>query len=569
MLSTIRDCTRRTAVVALAVSLTAQLSAQVAPPAPSPAERAALTGAESYVIFLTGRPVGREEVAVSRQGDGWVLRGSSRVNPPIATNVRQVEVRYDANWRPQSLSLEGVIQDREVGLQTTFAGGKASNILKEGDETTEKVDEVSPDAVVLSNVFFGSYAALGARLVDAVVDTEIKAYIAPQAELPIVVTAVADEQIETPQRSFAVRRFSLTFRNPNGDLTANLWIEPSGAFVRLSVPAQTLEIARDDVASAASRMSAFSIEGDETVMVPANGFNIAATVTKAPSASGRLPAVVLIGGSGPADRDGTVAGIPVLGQVARDLVAAGFLVVRYDKRGVGQSGGRAETATLLDYAEDARAVVTYLSKERRDDVDRRRIAVLGHSEGAWVAMQLAAREKNVKALVMVAGASDTGGALVLEQQQHLLDVMKVDEAEKQAKADLQTRINLAATGEGEWDDVPPELRAQADTPWFASYLAFDPAKLMKDVRQPLLIVQGALDTQVAPHHADELAELARARKRRVSVEVLRVPGVNHLLVPATTGEISEYVSLAAQEVSPAATGPISKWLTTTLAAAAK
>ncbi len=569
MLSTIRDCTRHLAVVASAVSLAVTVSAQVAPPAPSPAERAALVGAESYVIFLTGRPVGREEVAVSRQGDGWVLRGSSRVNPPIATNVRQVEVRYDADWRPQSLSLEGTIQDREVGLQTSFADGKATNILKEGDETTEKVDDVSADTIVLSNVFFGSYAALGARLVEAEVGTEILAYIAPQAEIPIAVTAVADEQIETPQRAFAVRRFSLTFRNPNGEVTASLWIEPSGAFVRLSVPAQTLEIARDDVASAASRMSAFSIEGDETVMVPGNGFNIAATVTRAPSAKGRLPAVVLIGGSGPADRDGTIAGIPVLGQVARDLVAAGFVVVRYDKRGVGQSGGRAETATLLDYAEDARAVVNYLRKERRDDVDRRRIAVLGHSEGAWVAMQLAAREKNVAALVMVAGASDTGGALVLEQQQHLLGVMKVEAAEKKAKADLQTRINLAATGNGTWDDVPPELRAQADTPWFASYLAFDPAKLMKDVRQPLLIVQGELDTQVPPHHAERLAELARARRRQVAEEVVTVPGVNHLLVPATTGEVSEYASLGGREVSSSATSAIARWLTTTLAAAAK
>jgi fermentation-respiration switch protein FrsA (DUF1100 family) len=214
-------------------------------------------------------------------------------------------------------------------------------------------------------------------------------------------------------------------------------------------------------------------------------------------------------------------------------------------------------------------VVEYLRKERRQDVDRRRIAVVGHSEGAWVGMQLATREKNVAALVMVAGASETGGALVLEQQQHLLDVMKVDEEEKKAKADLQTRINLAATGEGPWDDVPEELRAQADTPWFASYLAFDPAERMKDVRQPLLIVQGERDTQVPPRHADRLAELARERKRRVAVEVVRVPGVNHLLVPATTGEISEYASLSAQEVSAEATGAIAKWLMTTLAAAAK
>lgn len=565
MLSTIRDCTRLLTVVALAAPLATSLSGQA--PRPAQAPRPGLVGAESYVVFVAGRAMGREEVAVSRQADGWVVRGSSRVSPPIATTVQTVAVVYDAAWRPRSLSLAGTVQDLAVGLETTFGDGKATNTLTEAGQTTEKIDIVSADAIVLPNVFFGSYAALAARLTGATPGAELKAYIAPQAEIPVVVTAVADERIETPKRTFIAKRYSLLFKNPGGEVNVSLWAESSGAFVRLSVPAQTLEVVREDVASAASRMSAFSIEGDEAVRVPANGFNLAATLTKPASARGPLPAVVLIGGSGPADRDGTIAGIPVLGQVARDLVRAGLVVVRYDRRGVGQSGGRAETATIIDYAEDARAVVTWLRKSRRKDVDRRRIAVLGHSEGAWIAMQLAATEKEVAALVMVSAASDTGGALVLEQQQHLLDVMEVDADEKQEKAELQTRINAAATGNGTWEDIPPELRAQAETPWFASYLSFDPAELMEDVRQPLLLVQGERDTQVPPRHADALAELARARKREAPVEVVRVPGVNHLLVPAATGEVSEYATLSTAQVSPEATAAMARWLTATLGAA--
>ena len=61
---------------------------------------------------------------------------------------------------------------------------------------------------------------------------------------------------------------------------------------------------------------------------------------------------MLVAGSGPVDRDETVAGIPIFGQLASALADAGYLVVRYDKRGVGQSGGRPESATLSDYAED-------------------------------------------------------------------------------------------------------------------------------------------------------------------------------------------------------------------------
>ena len=557
MHATFRDCTRVLTLVAT-LSATVVTSAQ-APGADTP-------GAGSYVIFLAGRMIGREEVAVTRQAEGWVLRGSSQINPPIATTVRQVEVRYDGTWHPQSLSLDGTVQGRDVTLETRFADGKATNSMTEGDEKSEKVDDVSADAIVLPNVFFGSYAALAARLVGAQPGAEVKVYVAPQAEMPVVVSAIADEKIETPSRAFTARRYTLTFRNPGAEVTASLWTETSGALLRLSVPSQTLEIAREDVASAASRISAFSLPGDESVRIGANGFNLAGTVTL-PS-TGRPPhaAVVLIGGAGPADRDGTVAGIPMMGQVARDLVAAGFAVVRYDRRGVGQSGGRAETAALADYADDARAVVSYLRKERRKDVDGKRIAVLGHAEGAWVAMRLGAIEKDVAALVVTGAGSETGGALVLEQQQHLLEVMQATDDERKDKAALQNRINLAATGAGPWDDVPKELRAQAETAWFASYLSFDPAKTMKDIRQPLLIVHGGKDTQVAPRHAEALATLARARKRTVPVEVVTVPGVNHLLVPATTGEISEYATLAGREVSREATSAIATWLTTTLGA---
>lgn len=558
------DCTRALVLAVLVWSAAARVSAQT-PVAPVP--RAEPTG-EAYVVYLAGRSVGREELSVVRQAEGWVLRGSSRINPPVATIVRHVELHYDGAWRPQSLSLDGSVQGKDVGLETTFAAGKATNRVKEGDETTDKVDDVSPDAIVLSNVFFGSYAALAARLAAAPVPTggEVTLYIAPQAEIPVAITAVSDERIETPRRTFTARRYSLTFKNPGGDVTASLWAELNGGFVRLSVPAQSLEVAREDVASAAVRMSAFSIPGDESVRVPANGFNIAATLTR-PTPTGRpQPAVVIIGGAGPADRDGTVAGIPMLGQVAKDLVNAGFVVVRYDKRGVGQSGGRAETATMTDYAEDARAVVTWLRKSRKREVDGKRIAVVGHSEGAWVAMRLATLDKDIAALVVSGAASETGGALVVEQQQHLLGTMQVPDDEKKAKAELQARINAAATGAGPWDDVPKELRAQADTPWFASYLSFDPAALMKDVRQPILIVQGERDTQVPPRHADKLAGLARGRKRPAAVEVVKVPGVNHLLVPAETGEVVEYASLAAQQVSADATGAMARWLSSTLAA---
>jgi pimeloyl-ACP methyl ester carboxylesterase len=196
----------------------------------------------------------------------------------------------------------------------------------------------------------------------------------------------------------------------------------------------------------------------------------------------------------------------------------------------------------------------------RPDVDPRHVAVAGHSEGGAVAMLAAAREGKIARLVLIAAPGRTGGELILEQQRHLLDVMKTPEAERQAKIDLQKKIQAAVVAEKGWEGVPPELRAQADSTWFRSLLLFDPAKVMPRIKQPILIVQGDLDTQVVPSNADALGALARARKKAPPVELLHVPGVNHLLVPATTGEVAEYGSLAEKKVDPAIASAIAAWL---------
>lgn len=542
---------RAAAAVALALPMAVLAGQQPASDDPS----------HTYTVFVRSRPIGQEVASLERQGAGWVVRGYNRLAPPLDTVTRQAEIHYDAEWRPTRLALEGTSAGRSVSLKTTFANGEATiEMITAGSPTSFATAKVTPDAIVLPNAFLGSYVALARRVAGQKVGTVWTGYIAPQGEVSIKLDGVFAEKIDTPQRSIAATRHALTVTSPppSGVVQMSLWTDASGAMLRMSVPSQTLELAREDIASAAARTTAFSLPTDEAVRIPASGFGLAASMAKPAGASARLPAVVLVAGSGPTDRDSTVAGVPILGQLAGELVAAGFLVVRYDKRGIGQSGGRGETATLTDYAEDVRAVVAWLDK--RKDVDKKRIAVVGHSEGAWIALTVAARDKRVAAVALVAGASTSGGDLVLEQQRHALEHLKTPEAEKQAKIDLQKRIHAATLKSGGWEGVPDELRRVADTPWFQSFLSFDPARVMKDVRQPMLIVQGELDTQVPPHHADRLADLARTRKHKTTVDVAKVPGVNHLLVPAKTGEVDEYPFLLEKKIAPAAASAIATWL---------
>lgn len=527
--------------VGLAVLLAATQVAAQAPAQPSaPADT-------QFLVFFRSQPIGREEVVVLRTADGWTVRGTSRLGAPIDITSRSAEVLYDLEWRPKSLAIDSVVRGQNVMMKTTFSGGKAANVLDVDGKPQSKEDTVAVDTVVLPNTFLGSYAALARRLAGKTTGAEIRAYIAPQSEIAVRVMSAGSGQIETPKGVINATRFALTFVNPPpaGDLPVNMWTDNDGGLLRMSIPSQAIEMAREDIASAASRTTAFSIPGDESVTIPSLGFNLGGTITKPATAKGPLPALILIGGSGPTDRDETVAGIPVFGQIARELVDAGFVVVRYDKRGVGQSGGRTESVTIADYAEDARQVLLWL--EKRKEVNKDQIGIVGHSEGALVAMLLAGRERNkVGALALIAGPSTDGNTVVLEQQKLMLSKLPIDDAQRAERTALQEKINAAVIKGTGWNDIPAAARKVADTPGFYSFLTFNPQKAMEDTRQPVLIVQGELDTQVQPYHADKLAEFARGRRTKTDVEVVKVPGINHLLVPARTGDVSEYASLGAE-----------------------
>jgi pimeloyl-ACP methyl ester carboxylesterase len=542
---------------ALALLLVAPAAAQQAPAAAKP------TG---YTIFLRGTPVGREEVTVHEDASGTTIVAQGRLGPPLNVVTRRAELKYAADGTPERFSLEGAANGSEVSVRTSFANGTAQTEGNQGDAKIAASHPFSKDALVLPNGVFSLYSALADRLSTVTAGTELRAYILPLAEITVKVVSDQPERIQIGTSFLDVQRYDLLFSNPGGDLAVSLTAGDGGRLIRLSVPAQAIEVVREDVASPTSRTQVFSNPGDEAVIIPGAGFNLGATLTKpeSPGAANRWPVAILLAGAGNGDRDGVVQGIATLAQLAGSLAEAGILAVRYDKRGFGQSGGRSESATIQDSAEDVRSVVRWL--QQRKDVDPKRIALIGHGEGAWVALLTAAREKRISAVVSIAGPSSTGSDLVLEQQQQSLDLLKLTPQEREEKIALQKQIQSAVvTGKG-WDDIPRDQRRAADTPWFQSVLNYDPAKVLEDVKQPLLFVHGELDKQIPVSHADRLTDLAHKESDSKSIELVVVRGVNHLLVPAITGEIREYASLPDRRVSKEVSGTVSVWLTKTFAA---
>lgn len=517
-----------------------------------------------YTIFLRGAPVGREDVTVQTSSTGVSVTSQGRLSAPFNAVTRLAEFRYGPDWSAESFALDGTIDGAPVTIKTTFAGGVATSQGVRGGNQTDVAHPVAGQTIVLPNGIFSGYAALTLRLASVTAGAELRAYILPLVEIGVRVGAVSTEQIQLGNAILRVRRYDLVFENPGGDLAASLTAAEDGTLIRLNVAAQGLDMVRDDVAASTSRTRVYSNPGDEPVTIPATGFNLGATLTRPASGPQRLPAVILLSGPTVGDREGFALGVPVFGQLAGALADAGFLTIRYDKRGQGQSGGRAESATISDYADDARAVFKWL--ENRKDVDRKRIALVGHNDGAWIALLTARREKRVAAVVSIAGPSTAGTELNLEQQRIALDRSTLTQADRDSRIALQKQIQSAVlTGKG-WEGVPPELRRQADTPWFESFLEFEPVKVIDDVRAPLLLVHPALDRQVPVAHVDRLADIAKTESDSKAIEVVVVRGVNHLLVPATTGEVTEYATLTDRHVSMDVTTAVTVWLTETFAA---
>jgi pimeloyl-ACP methyl ester carboxylesterase len=239
--------------------------------------------------------------------------------------------------------------------------------------------------------------------------------------------------------------------------------------------------------------------------------------------------------------------------------------VRYDERGTGQSGGRPESASYEEFANDARAVVTYLS--RRKDVDPKRISVIGYGEGGWISLLLAAREERVGAVALIGTPSIPGTELVVEQQKRMFERNGTPAASQQTAIDQQKAIlDAVVSGKG-WEALPPDVRRRVDTPLYKSFLTFDPSKAMVRVRQPMLILQPALDREVPAYHGEQLAQLARSRQKARGTDFVSLPSLNHLLVKSTTGEVAEYGSLPERSVSADAIVAISSWLEKALPAA--
>jgi pimeloyl-ACP methyl ester carboxylesterase len=328
---------------------------------------------------------------------------------------------------------------------------------------------------------------------------------------------------------------------------------------------------------------------EEEVSFSNGDVRLAGTLT-VPFGEGPFPAVVMLTGSGPQNRDEELFGFKPFRVIADHLTRHGVAVLRYDDRGVGASTGSTADATTEDFAADALAALAHLAA--RPDIDAKRIGLLGHSEGALAAAMAAARSPRVAFIVMLAGTAVPGEQIVRAQAEA---IARAQGATASHLATLRAQQDLlfkaVRTGDG-WDALAASARAlgreqiealpdaqrraiadpdqaidaaieqqlaAARTRWYRFFIDYDPAQALAGVTCPVLALFGSLDLQVPAemNRRALAAALARAGNRDVTIKTYE--GANHLFIKAVTGSPAEYPTLEKQFV-PGLLDDVTSWI---------
>ena len=302
----------------------------------------------------------------------------------------------------------------------------------------------------------------------------------------------------------------------------------------------------------------------EEVTVPAGGYTLAGTLLLPKNAKRRLPAVITITGSGQQTRDEPLP-FPNLGkyrpmrQIAETLASRGIAVLRVDDRGVGGSGGLdgLMNATSSIFANDVRAEVAYLRSRR--EIDPKRIALIGHSEGGVIAPMVAAGDSQIAGIVLMAGDGKRGDQISKDQLNDVLERTNLtDEQKNKERAKQEALIRAVQTG-ADLSSYPAQVRI----PWIKEFWTYDPLTTIRKVRQPILILQGALDRQITVEQAGMLEQAAREAGNK-DVTTRLFPNLNHLFLPAKTGAFSEYSTLETTVIGDDVLKVLGDWLTVKL-----
>ena len=546
-------------------------------PSATPLLAPSICGKSNLLFKLGEQPVGTEALEIRCQPDGgYSAVARTELKVPGASIDLTTTLDLDKSGSPTSSTAKGTVGGRPFDQSVSIKDGTAT-ITTDGNAQQLPFKEGS--ALMGGNLFYMFHFAIARYDAARGGPQEIPIFPGGNVKVERVARdALTPANLPTGAASFD--RYEITARG----VVIVVWFDSRGRLAALAVPLQNFGALREDYAAfegsfkGALAAKIKSIEPDysapsgaaftaEEVTVQAKGFTLAGTLLLPKSGKGPFPAVITITGSGQQTRDERLP-LPGLekyrpfGQIAEALASRGVAVLRVDDRGVGKSTGiqTLTSATMIDFADDVRAQVEYLRSRR--EIDPKRIALAGHSEGGVIAPMVAATDPQIAAIVLMAGTAKRGDIVLEYQVAYQLDDDKTltPDAKAAKRAEQLDEIHKVVQGVD-----TSKLSELMRSPWMKHFLRYDPLPVIAQVRQPILILQGEIDRQVTADQAPMIEKAARAAGNK-DVTVRVFPGLNHLFLPAKTGAFSEYTSLSTSTIGDDVIKQLTDWLAERLTA---
>ncbi len=305
-----------------------------------------------------------------------------------------------------------------------------------------------------------------------------------------------------------------------------------------------------------------------------------------PKKDGNFPAVILITGSGPQNRDEELMGHKPFLVLSAYLTKKGIAVLRFDDRGTAKSTGNFKSATTADFARDVESALKYLKS--RKEINHNKIGLIGHSEGGIIAPMVASKNKNVDFIILLAGTGIRGDKLLLLQQEEIgsasgiskKDLSKARVINKGA-FDIVLKTNDIETLKKELtnylkeslkdlpkseipkgtsiDDYVQLQVKQLTSPWIIYFIKYNPATILEKVKCPVFAINGNKDLQVSSKVNLPAIKKALIKGGNKSVTTKELASLNHLFQECEIGLPSEYSTIE-QTFSPIALEEISNWI---------
>ena len=518
-----------------------------------------------------GHHVFRYEGAVEALGTR-AHRFTGRVRVDAMPNAGVPEQRYtgelltDDAGHPLHSVLEAQLGDTYSRVEVSIAAGKASAVVVQGRVPKEMSADVPEGAFLQANNFIG-YLEIPIALAPRASDGGIRAKLFSENVLQTldysakpVGEKLEDSLGETIARSEDGRIRELEVEKQK--LRIVLSDERPAPFV-LDRPKAAAESAEFDVEPVVVRRGAVVVV-DEPPTGPEVHYEavLKGVVTRKKGAQGRLPAILFLSGSGQQDRDGYSAGIDLgTHEILDHLTRAGFLVLRMDDRGAGESTGPMENVPYEEIVADARACLDHLFG--RDDVDHEKVALIGHSEGGVTAPILAYEKPIVAAVVLMAAPARPIAEVILEQNARELDRAGIAGAEREkVLADVKRYLALAAGAEKvDLDSVPADYRGLFQArEWIRGHARVDPKANVARLTCPVLVLQGGKDFQVSPEKDARALEKALDEAKNPDHELVVFPDLDHLFKKVQGGESSLAEYFQRRPIDPVFLETLTSWL---------